>query len=549
MTKIKFACYCDPSLITQLYVTKSYSYMDSSQYQTEIPVNTITELDVDISGNGFRNDGGGIAFKLRSDIPLAMAHIFKKADANETYVVNSVIDSNKKVAKDDFSTCITQGSWGYALRKNWTGVTSFYYIWLVPVMGGSKTDGYKLNNHILTDPTQDSVNEITNNSRPKDPVKYPFTQTLNNVTSSVKDNYLKDYSNQLFQSKDYNELTDGFLFGYKPDNVDEIKNSMIVKYTPVKGYGFKENATLEFNTGFYGYEKISFKPTDENNLIADLRYSNLVKLHPSFQKSYYNSFNDTGIEVTADKVDTPVPTEKTAFTALFRVNNELLNSISEKRFIYGNTNNPQTLDLGNYILKLFKVPFNIPDNYINETQPIKLGFKDIGLNADQLINSAYHVEIGTISVPEIYKNVYDYSSTECTLFLPFVNEITLNAQTVIGHDLKISYDIDLYTGKTTILIYLDDTKELVYQNQIEISKDIPYYLVSNNAVKGTTETTYLNNTLQAYLIVLRDDPKTGTIKNFTGFNNFNNVELNTNASLSEQNEIISQLQSGVYINE
>lgn len=548
MTKVKFACFCDPSLITQLYVTKSYSYMDSSQYQTKIPVNTITELDVNISGNGFGNDGGGIAFKLRSDIPLAMAHIFKKSDANETYVVNAIVDSDKNIAKDDFSTCITQGSWGYALRKNWTGVTSFYYIWLVPVMGGSKTDGYKGNETLSQDPTQDFVNSITNNSRPKTPVKYPFKQTLNNVTSSVADNDLTDYSNQFFQSNTYDELTDGFLFGYQPDNLDHIKNSMIVKYTPNKGYGFKDNATLKFFTN-YGYKKISFKPTDENNLIADLSYNNMVKLSYGFKRSYYENFNDPGITVTADKVETPVPTEKTAFTALFRVNNELLNSISEKRFYYGNTNNPQTLDLGNYILKLFKVPFNIPADYINEKQPIKLGFKDIGLNADQLVNSAYHVEIGTISVPEIYKNVYDYSSTECTLFLPFVNEITLNAQTVIGHDLKISYDIDLYTGKTTILIYLDDTKELVYQNQTEISKDIPYYLVSNNTVKGTTETTYLNNTLQAYLIVLRDDPKTGTIKNFTGFNNFNNVELNTNASLSEQNEILSQLQSGVYINE
>lgn len=549
MTKVKFACFCDPNLVTDLYVVNSDKYARSTRYKVaDLKPNVITEIDVNLSSSAFGEDGGGIAFKLRSDIPLSMAHIFKKADSNQKYIVNQVKNAAGNFTTDDFSNKLKNGSWGFSVRSGWSGITSFYYIWLIPVMEGTKTDGYKGNDTLSQDPTQDFVNIITNNSRPKTPVKYPFKQTLNNVTSLVADNDLTDYSNQFFQSNTYDELTDGFLFGYQPDNLDQIKNSMIVKYTPDQGYEFKDPATLTYdNDG--GYQTISFTPKDEQTLIADLSFDNLAKIKLGFSKDDYQSFNDTGMVVTADKVNTPVPTEKTDFTALFRVNNDLLNQISEKRFYYGTPTNTQTLDLGNYILKLFKIPFNIPTDYINESQPIKLGFKDIGLNADQLVNSAYHVELGKITVPEIYKNVYDYSSTECVLFLPFVDNVTLQAQTIINHDLKISYDIDLYTGKTTILIYLDDTKELVYQNQTNISKDIPYYLISNDTVKSTTETTYINNTLQAYLVVLRDDPKTGAIKNFTGFNNFNDVELNTNASLSEQNEIITQLQSGVYINE
>lgn len=220
------------------------------------------------------------------------------------------------------------------------------------------------------------------------------------------------------------------------------------------------------------------------------------------------------------------------------------------------------IDMGQYITALFKIPFALPTELITEEKRnIILGTYDTNVSCNGLTTYNLVVDIGEITTPEKYQNVYDYIDTECILNLPFFDKVYLSNEFVIGQTLRIEYIIDLYSGNATCNIYSSFTGGIVESVNGVISCNIPFVQKTNNSVIGLISNINKNIIDTAYIEVIRNKPYNvetvfgnetidfGVIGSYNGFIKVSDVVLNSSATNEEKNEIIDLLKEGVTINE
>ena len=218
--------------------------------------------------------------------------------------------------------------------------------------------------------------------------------------------------------------------------------------------------------------------------------------------------------------------------------------------------------MGQYITALFKIPFEIPTDLItDEKRNIVLGKFDTNVSANGLTTYNMVVDIGVITVPEKYENVYDYIDTECILNLPYFDKVYLSNEFVIGQTVRIEYIIDLYSGNATCNIYSSFTGGIVESTNGVICCNIPFVQKTNNSVVGLISNINKNIIDTAYIEVIRNKPYNvetvfgaetidfGVIGDYTGYIEVSDVVLNSNATNEEKNEITNLLKEGVTINE
>lgn len=243
------------------------------------------------------------------------------------------------------------------------------------------------------------------------------------------------------------------------------------------------------------------------------------------------------------------------FTRLYNPVESELTELAKLRF-------QNDVDMGQYITALFKIPFAIPTDMITEEKRnIVLGTYDSNVTANGLTTYNMFVDIGEITIPEKYQNVYDYIDTECVLNLPFFDKVYLSNEFVIGQTLRIEYIIDLYSGNATCNIYSSFTGGIVESTNGVISCNIPFVQKINNNVVGLISNINKNIIDTAYVEVIRNRPYNietvfgnetidfGVIGDYNGFIKVSDVVLNSSATNEEKNEIIDLLKEGVTINE
>ena len=354
--------------------------------------------------------------------------------------------------------------------------------------------------------------------RPK-PIEIPLTLQLENCTS------------------DYNKKTIKSVFGSllseetrKPDPDNKL------------GYYFKwQGSPTEINfTANEGYEFSSTYQVYDDKKLIEMNAKDLNKFSETFEAHFNTSYK---IILTANKEVESL----SSFTRIYRITKAKLNSISSERFT--NTETGDTLDYSNYIMNLYNLPLTINDDDVNSDSDIYLGAIKLDTKADQIKKDVLTYNLGKIKVDEIYHGSLDYENTTCYLTVPFIETITLDPQNIIDNTLTISLDVNLYNGSCVLYVKSENLDKIIYTEKDVISQNIPYYLTNNMVATNSNVDQIIKNTLQAYIVVEREQNKQGLISDFKGYNTFSTIKLKTNASLSEQNEILSQLQSGVYINE
>lgn len=243
------------------------------------------------------------------------------------------------------------------------------------------------------------------------------------------------------------------------------------------------------------------------------------------------------------------------FTRLYNPVESELTELAKVRFQNG-------VDMGQYITALFKIPFEIPTDLItDEKRNIVLGTLDTDVTVNGLTTYNMVVDVGTITVPEKYENVYDYIDTECILNLPYFDKIYLSNEFVIGQTVRIEYIIDLYSGNATCNIYSSFTGGIVESANGVICCNIPFVQKTNNSVVGLISNINKNIIDTAYIEVIRNKPYNvetlfgaetidfGVIGNYTGYIEVSDVVLNSSATNEEKNEITDLLKEGITINE
>lgn len=243
------------------------------------------------------------------------------------------------------------------------------------------------------------------------------------------------------------------------------------------------------------------------------------------------------------------------FTRLYNPVESELTELAKVRF-------QNDVDMGQYITALFKIPFEIPTDLITEEKRnIVLGTLDTNVTANGLTTYNMVVDVGTITIPEKYENVYDYIDTECILNLPYFDKIYLSNEFVIGQTVRIEYIIDLYSGNATCNIYSSFTGGIVESTNGVICCNIPFVQKTNNSVVGLISNINKNIIDTAYIEVIRNKPYNvetvfgtetidfGVIGDYTGYIEVSDVVLNSSATNEEKNEITDLLKEGVTINE
>lgn len=73
---------------------------------------------------------------------------------------------------------------------------------------------------------------------------------------------------------------------------------------------------------------------------------------------------------------------------------------------------------------------------------------DLGYNASglKLASQFNYVEFGTVNVYECFESFLDYANTNFTLYLPFIGEVSLPINEVMGGTVNVKYMIDYFTG-------------------------------------------------------------------------------------------------------
>lgn len=222
----------------------------------------------------------------------------------------------------------------------------------------------------------------------------------------------------------------------------------------------------------------------------------------------------------------------------------------------------ETVDYGSFITSLYKLPFPIDSGILaNEKSNIILGNYDSNVKSTRLITYKTEIDGGIISVPEKYKNVYDYLNTECILHLPNFNKMYINTEYVIGQTLTIKYIIDLYTGNVTANVYSSFIDDIIETQTQQIAENIPFIQKQNNSVVGTVSNINKNTITTAFIEIVRNIPYDNenifgketidycVIGTKTGYIKVSDVVLNCTATVEEKEEIEQLLKEGVFINE
>ena len=125
--------------------------------------------------------------------------------------------------------------------------------------------------------------------------------------------------------------------------------------------------------------------------------------------------------------------------------------------------------LQNSVLKPldFIVSLNmLPVNVESTTKKIKLGWFTIdNLVQGGLINQQYvRVDCGSIQVKKKWGGAIDYQ-TDVSLFLPFIGEVSLNTNEVMGATLSIIYTVDIMSGNciASVQVVNDGLNAILYQ--------------------------------------------------------------------------------------
>ena len=242
---------------------------------------------------------------------------------------------------------------------------------------------------------------------------------------------------------------------------------------------------------------------------------------------------------------------------LYMVSDDELVQLSKNRIvIIDNTN----VDYGSYITNLYILPFKLPDNLIGTRDSIILGNHDTNVETTLINDYMFTFNGGTIQVPNKYSNIYDYVNTECILHLPFLDNVYLPTEYVINQSISVSFIIELYSGTITMNVTSTFNNEIIATRKGIIGISIPFIQKTTGTISNIMSDVYSNLIDRCFIEVKRNIPYTrntdlfgstviefGTISDYEGFIQCEDVQLITDATNQEQTEIINLLNKGVYI--
>ena len=241
---------------------------------------------------------------------------------------------------------------------------------------------------------------------------------------------------------------------------------------------------------------------------------------------------------------------------LYNMSNSELDELSNKLISYIKAgSNIVTYDYTRFISQVYRLPFSIPSFIRTDTTKVECGLVNLTVNTHKLTKETYDIDVGTIDCSGINKNSLDYNSLECNLILPYVPSIKLSINDLIDNKLKITYRINLLNGMCTIVV--DNDTGNIHTSNVSVATNLQIFGSYEDKDIGNLNSVLNNKVRQAYLIINSNKPidnlncypcnDHGKLKNYHGLTKTTNTTINIGGTINEENDIINQLEKGVFI--
>lgn len=335
-----------------------------------------------------------------------------------------------------------------------------------------------------------------------------------------------------------------------------LTNCEIVGDKPVKvktgqsyTFNFKANANAELTEikahfiNNNGYAIVS------NGTISEDKQTGTVTINVTTGASYFTVY------ANADVVQPPTIKNYGAIN-VYSVTLENLNEFSKKRFFKPTGENDTgttytEINLGEYVNRIKRIFVNVP---VSGDDVLKCGNYNTGIKVKTPESDVILLDFGNVELTGTNGNSEDYNST-VQMFIPCRGIVSIDSK-YIGKTINLTIKVNVITGDSVALISCDGVTFQI--ESFSLSRDVIYRLGTNlNVVGGEQWNEQILYGLEPYVLItenltvnvpVNNTQENVTIGGVTGFAQFENVNLNTvNLLVDEYNEIINQLETGVYL--
>ena len=346
-----------------------------------------------------------------------------------------------------------------------------------------------------------------------------------------------------------------YLLGKYIEVQYSLTNCEIVGDKPVKvktgqsyTFNFKANANAELTDIVANYRDLG-NPEEVNGTIsADKQTGSVTFTLPQ-------DAVDLNIVANANVI-TPPTIKNYGAINVYIVTLDNLDEFAKKRF-FTQTSETSTgtsyseVNLGQYVNRIKRIFAAVP---VGGDDVLKCGNFNTGIKVKYPDSDVIVLDFGNVELTGANGNNEDFNA-QVQMFIPCRGVVTIDSK-YIGKTINLTIKANVITGDSVALLSCDGVTFQI--ESFSLSRDVLYRLGTDlNVVGGEQWNEQILYGLEPYVLITEnltvDVPVNNTQENVTinavtGFAQFTNVNLNTaNLLVDEYDEIISQLETGVYI--
>ena len=335
-----------------------------------------------------------------------------------------------------------------------------------------------------------------------------------------------------------------------------LTNCAIVGDKPVKvktgqsyTFNFRANPNAELTEIYANFKNDEGNPVDVNGTISADKQTGSV--------TFELTPNAVDLNIVANaNVITPPTIKNYGAINVYIVTLDNLDEFSKKRF-FKQTSETETgtsyseVNLGEYVNRIKRIFAAVP---VGGDDVLKCGNFNTGIKVKYPDSDVIVLDFGNVELTGANGNNEDFNA-QVQMFIPCRGVVTIDSK-YIGKTVNLTIKVNVITGDSVALLSCDGVTFQI--ESFSLSRDVLYRLGTDlNVVGGEQWNEQILYGLEPYVLITEnltvDVPVNNTQENVTinavtGFAQFTNVNLNTaNLLVDEYDEIISQLETGVYL--
>ena len=335
-----------------------------------------------------------------------------------------------------------------------------------------------------------------------------------------------------------------------------LTNCEIVGDKPVKvktgqsyTFNFRANPNAELTEIYANFKNDEGNPIDVNGTISEDKQTGSV--------TFELTPNAVDLNIVANaNVITPPTIKNYGAINVYIVTLANLDEFAKKRFFVQTSETESgtsysEVNLGQYVNRIKRIFAAVP---VGGDDVLKCGNYNTGIKVKYPDSDVIVLDFGNVELTGANGNNEDFNA-QVQMFIPCRGVVTIDSK-YIGKTVNLTIKVNVITGDSVALLSCDGVTFQI--ESFSLSRDVLYRLGTDlNVVGGEQWNEQILYGLEPYVLItenltvdvpVNNTQENVTINEVTGFAQFTNVNLNTaNLLVDEYDEIISQLETGVYL--